>query len=458
MIDYIFAGQEYIRVTRGDADRGYAEHDDPKPLSDWNFPGNFAKGIDTVLYSGSKCYFFKDKEYISVTRGVEGPGTVDAGYPKPISDWRWGTFGHNGIDAALWCGDVCYFFRGKRYIRVRRGEVGPGTVDVGYPKPISNWGWGSFGANGIDSALYSGSKCYFFSGNRVIRVSRGDEGRGIIDPGFPMDIHAYFDWPGKFGLKGIDAALYSGGQLVPPPPPGLISNFNYFLKDHDNNLKDVSVTVSFDDDFVSSAFGFSFQLNCYSVDLAGVIVTWQQYVVYVLSGSSNVVARIDSFGGSFGEPANPIIEILRADTPLASLPSNDVIPAGYQLKIALNYDGNDNVTGATYTMTDDSGAVQGTTMSVVGQTLRSGAIATAADLAPVVSFTFDIGGDLGGNIADLASGRGTITYSSSNLLTPTPTEPLFTIFDDGTAESANLIFTPLPHAPSSSITQSFRAT
>ena len=31
--------------------------------------------------------------------------------------------------------------------------------DTGYPRTISlNWGWGSFGANGIDAALYSGSK------------------------------------------------------------------------------------------------------------------------------------------------------------------------------------------------------------------------------------------------------------------------------------------------------------
>jgi Hemopexin len=467
MIDYIFSGKEYIRIIRGDADRGYAEHDDPKPLSDWNLPGNFANSIDTVLYSGSKCYFFKDKEYIRVTRGVDGPGDVDPGYPRPISDWGWGSFGHNGIDAALWCGDVCYFFRGKQYIRVHRGETDFGTVDTGYPKPISRWGWGSFGANGIDSALYSGSKCYFFSGTQVIRVSRGDEGRGIIDPDFPQDIHVYFNWPGKFGLKGIDAALYSGGPLAPPPSTGLVSNYNYFFKDHDNNLQDVSATINFDSDFVSAAWGFGFQLNCYSVDVSGVIVTWQQYLIYVAPGSDKIVAMIDNWAGSYDEPTtNPIYEIVNIKTPFANLPSADRIPAGYQFKIALNYDSNDNVTGATYTVTDDTGAVQGTTNSVIGHDLSTppngkalpGTPATAADLAPVVSFTFDIGGFLDSKTAALASGRGTVTYSSSNPLTPTPTEPLFTIFDDGTAENANLIFTPLPQAASTSITQSFRAT
>ncbi len=54
--------------------------------------------------------------------------------------------------AALYSGTKCYFFATNEYIRVTRGDTGPGTVDPGYPAPISNWGWGSFGANGIDAA------------------------------------------------------------------------------------------------------------------------------------------------------------------------------------------------------------------------------------------------------------------------------------------------------------------
>ena len=57
-----------------------------------------------------------------------------------------------------------YFFSGSEYIRVTRGDTGPGTVDPGYPVPITNWGWGNFGKNGIDAALYSETKLYFFSG------------------------------------------------------------------------------------------------------------------------------------------------------------------------------------------------------------------------------------------------------------------------------------------------------
>ena len=98
--------------------------------------------IDAALYSRSKCYFFRGNRYIRVTRGDTGPGTVDPGYPAPISNWGWpGGFGSTGIDAALYSGSKCYFFRGDRYIRVTRGDTGPGTVDPGYPAPISNWGW-----------------------------------------------------------------------------------------------------------------------------------------------------------------------------------------------------------------------------------------------------------------------------------------------------------------------------
>ena len=40
-----------------------------------------------------------------------------------------------------------------------------------------------FGANGIDAALFSGTKCYFFSGDRYIRVTRGDTGAGSVGSG-----------------------------------------------------------------------------------------------------------------------------------------------------------------------------------------------------------------------------------------------------------------------------------
>ncbi|MDR7161804.1 hemopexin repeat-containing protein, partial [Arthrobacter sp. BE255] len=98
--------------------------------------------LDAALFSGSKCYFFDGNRYLRVTRGDTGAGTVDAGYPAPISNWGWPAgFGSSGIDAALYSGPKTYFFKGGQYIRVTRGDTGAGTVDAGYPAPISNWGW-----------------------------------------------------------------------------------------------------------------------------------------------------------------------------------------------------------------------------------------------------------------------------------------------------------------------------
>ena len=98
--------------------------------------------IDAALHSGSKTYFFSGGEYIRVTRGETGLGTVDEGYPKPLSEWGWPDgFATDRVDAALHSGPKTYFFSGGEYIRVTRGETGLGTVDEGYPKPLSEWGW-----------------------------------------------------------------------------------------------------------------------------------------------------------------------------------------------------------------------------------------------------------------------------------------------------------------------------
>src|SRR4051794_31439276 len=114
--------------------------------------------INAALYSRSKCYFFAGNRYIRVTRGDVGSGTVDPGYPAPITNWGWPAgFGSTGIDAALYSGSKCYFFQGNRYIRVTRGDTGPGTVDAGYPAPITNWGWphGFAGAPGPTVRLHA---------------------------------------------------------------------------------------------------------------------------------------------------------------------------------------------------------------------------------------------------------------------------------------------------------------
>jgi hypothetical protein len=212
---YFFDGKRYVRVTRGDTGAGTLDGGYPAPITRWRWPAGFGtRGIDAALYSGSKTYFFEGNRYIRVTRGDTGAGTLDPGYPASISKWGWPAgFGASGIDAALYSGSKTYFFDGDRYIRVTRDDAGPGTVDPGYPAPISNWGWpAGFGAHGIDAALYSGSKAYFFDGHRYIRVTRGDTGPGTVDPGYPADI-SNWKWPSGFA-RGERVGL-SFKSLVP---------------------------------------------------------------------------------------------------------------------------------------------------------------------------------------------------------------------------------------------------
>jgi len=81
---------------------------------------------------------------------------LDTNHLINISTLDWSGFGQNGIDAALYSGSKCFIFSGNQYIRVTRENDDPGKIDEGYPKNISTWRWGSFGMNRIDDALNSG--------------------------------------------------------------------------------------------------------------------------------------------------------------------------------------------------------------------------------------------------------------------------------------------------------------
>ncbi|WP_198651486.1 hemopexin repeat-containing protein [Dyella sp. C11] len=464
MYDYFFAGNQYIRVTRTDTGPGVVDAGYPRAISpNWGWGSFGANGIDAALYSGSKCYFFAGKEYIRTTRGTTGPGTIDPGYPKSIAaNWGWGSFGANGIDAALFSNSKCYFFSGKEYIRVTRGETGPGTVDAGYPRPISVWGWGSFGANGIDAALYSGSRCYFFSGDQYIRVTRADEGAGTVDAGYPKPISSNWGW-GSFGGKGISAALNSAGPYAPVPAKGLGSNSNYFLYSPAkplaeaaekqrvrvgpgvpiltwcNHLRGLQVHIIVDTDITGTS-GFGFQINAYSASQA--FDGAQQYVVLLIPDATSHV--LDCMVDNWHTKHDQVVNIRE---PLATLPSN-TLPAGYQIIITLLNDEADNVIGASYVLIDNHGNTVGNrTISLSNQ--------PAQNLAPIVAFQLNFVGDINGATTTLSSGAGTMTYTASNLMSVLDTEPQCVDWTFSTVEAANSMYSLLPSAPSQTFTQSF---
>lgn len=173
-------------------------------------------------------------------------------------------------------------------------------------------------------------------------------------------------------------------------------------------------------------------------------------------GATQLFARIDTWSGT-----QLTDELNRIDVALANMPSA-TIKAGYTFTMALAYtdDGTGTVTGANYSVTDENGnSLRTANIGIVGQILRTtGRPATAANLAPIAAFQYNIGGDYGGSQATLTSGAGTIIYTSSNLLDVMNSEPSYTDFNDGTAENANLIFGPLADPATQVVAQSFAVT
>lgn len=463
VFDYFFSGKQYIRVERTDTGPGAVDAGYPRDISpNWGWGSFGANGIDAALYSGSKCYFFAGKEYIRVTHGTTGPGTIDPGYPRSIAaNWGWGSFGANGIDAALYSNSKCYFFSGKEYIRVTRGETGPGTVDAGYPRPISVWGWGSFGENGIDAALYSGSRCYFFAGDQYIRVTRADEGAGTVDAGYPKPIAPNWGW-GNFGKHGISAALNSGGPYAAIPAQGLGSNSNYFLYSpappvlegakerirvgsglpvftRCHHLLGLSVRIIIDTD-ISGTNGFGFQINAYSS--AGAYDGAQQYCVLLIPSddSPSLTAVINNWH-------NKSQFVILIKEPLASLPSN-TLTAGSQIVMTLQNDAEHNINGCVFEVFNKHGhSIGSRTISLASQ--------PAQNLAPIVAFQLNVVGDIGGATTQLASGAGTMTYTADNQMSVLNTEPACVDWTYKTVEAANTMYSFLPNTPSQTFTQSF---
>jgi hypothetical protein len=102
-----------------------------------------------------------------------------------------------------------------------------------------------------------------------------------VDTGYPRAIKDVWGWPDGFRANGIDAALYSGGPLVPQPTPrsGNNGKNNYFLWDNGNPLLGVQATVNIDEAFISTDQSFSFQLNCWSQEGANFVPNWQQFII-----------------------------------------------------------------------------------------------------------------------------------------------------------------------------------
>jgi hypothetical protein len=130
---------------------------------------------------------------------------------------------------------------------------------------------------------------------------------------------------------------------VPAPGCGLGSNSNYFLYSNCDPLLDVSVTITLTEKMTCTSvtdppqeyLGFSFQLNAYSPQ--GEAIQWQQYE-FELQGS-NLFPQIQK-GDNPALPEPTIYWPAKTASYMRSfgeisVPRAGQLPAGYQLKIAL---------------------------------------------------------------------------------------------------------------------------
>jgi len=325
-------------------------------------------------------------------------------------------------------------------------------VDAGYPAPISNWGWGEFGKDGIDAALNSGPVDYFFAGREYIRVTRGDTGAGRVDAGYPQPISVW-GW-NEFGEKGISSALFSGFDFTDPSskPATLASNSNYTLEDGGKNLTNVEVTVDILEDMVaaqngapqagsSQVYGFTIQLNCFSPK--NETDAWQQYVIGF--DNNTLYAQINNW---FDE--QPFAYIVNTVYNLIDVAGKKV-PAGYKLRMILQNDSHANVTGVVFEVRDFNGKVIGSHTQVL--TDISGFSST--DLAPIVAFQVVVVGPGNSESATFSSGSGTIIIQGSQALTATSGLPSDSEVTWGTAETSNSTYTRLTSTAGTYFCQNF---
>ena len=408
-------------------------------LAVWSYDNTASFSVPvTITVAVVVPYFFikskLDGNVIDIAAASTKPGAGLDAYPRKTSS----------NDNQLWhflpdpAGSGYFYIVSKlngNVIDVQKASKAPGAPLDAYPKK-----------DGADNQLWyfvsdpEGSGfCFIVNklNGHVIDVQAASKAAGAPLDAYPVKFSGYDNqlW------KVVDGSFPSVVQTAQTPKGGLVQgNVNYFFGANSQALYGLSVTVKFTSDFVSSANGYSFQLNCFSTIGPTVTTEVQQFVIYASPGSNQLVARIDTFAASD-------VELNRIDSNLADLPSS-TIPAGYSFNITLNYYNGDSavISGATYTLFDHAGNPVGTTtITIIGNSLLStNHPATLANLAPIAAFQFVIGGDYGGALAALTSGAGTVTYNASVGLIAQATQPSFTPGDGQTTENANMLWGWLP--------------
>lgn len=249
------------------------------------------------------------------------------------------------------------------------------------------------------------------------------------------------DTNGNLDVFWVNAAGPWNGPLargpVAAPSSGLGSNSNYYLYGGVTSagknipLLDIVVTIDITQDLVGTP-PYNFQLNAWSPhnELDG----WQQYGISMAPGST----ELNSFAENWPLSGNNLFNI--EPNGFVSIPNQTTIPAGYKIVVQLTYtsDGTGAVNGSVVTVYNQNGANLGSqTISLIGQPLAAGGSITEADLAPIIAFQLDFVAWANSEVTALTEGAGSISYSSSTLMTAVNSAPGGDESDYITAETAN---------------------
>ncbi|HEV2360679.1 MAG TPA: hypothetical protein VGS21_03145, partial [Acidimicrobiales bacterium] len=268
------------------------------------------------------------------------------------------------------------------------------------------------------------------------------------------------------GQPSEDPLTGPGQQFAPRPPNGLASNSNYFLCSP-TPIVDLVVDIYVGEEIVSDV-GFGFQVNCWSA--IGPLCQWQQYVIAMLDNdrlswsiqnwNTDMSVNCVNAGNNATVGAHPWVP----------LPAANTIPAGWRILIALSNDALGNVAGFSFVVLDNESNTRGAASGeLIGQPNFNGT-ASIVDLAPIVAVQVTLVGPTTASAGPmrfgstrLTSGAGTITYLTTNPVTPLAV-PLAgtTGFDRpvagsslATGESANSSYGVLPAGPGTSLPQTF---
>jgi hypothetical protein len=138
--------------------------------------------------------------------------------------------------------------------------------------------------------------------------------------------------------------------------------------------------------------GFTMQLNA-GPGVSSPTINWMQYVFLI---SDNAIAsQVEYWANSTTQSFNSFQHILPLDS--------NAIPAGYVFEIDLNNDATGNITGATFTVTDNN-----------GKTTSGSTPLPANQQFPINGFQVNIVGPDNSTNSQFSSGAGTITYEISD--------------------------------------------